>query len=188
MKQVYGNDKTLLAFYRGLSPNMIGNGASWGFYFMWCDLISLLWLMLRYGEIKKYMSARRGVSMLELSSAEFLAASGTAGVATAICTNPIWVVKTRMLITDRSAEGSYKGLSGKITPWIAIIADGIRQLFRTEGIRGFYSGLIPSLIGVSHGAVQFMFYEELKKWRIRQKRGSVEPKLVCSGFTTLLIS
>lgn len=22
--------------YRGLSPNMVGNCASWGFYFLWC--------------------------------------------------------------------------------------------------------------------------------------------------------
>jgi len=68
----------------------------------------------RYGEIKKYMSARRGVTVLELSSPEFLAASGTAGIATAICTNPIWVVKTRMLITDRSSDGSYRGLIGPV--------------------------------------------------------------------------
>ena len=33
-KQVYA-DRGLLAFYRGLSPNMVGNAASWGFYFMW---------------------------------------------------------------------------------------------------------------------------------------------------------
>jgi solute carrier family 25 (mitochondrial folate transporter), member 32 len=117
------------------------------------------------------MSARRGVTVLELSSPEFLAASGTAGIATAICTNPIWVVKTRMLITDRSSDGSYRGLIGPVSSEIALTVDGIKQIFRTEGVRGFYSGLTPSLIGVSHGAVQFMFYEEFKKWRIKQKHG-----------------
>ena len=113
-KQVYGDDRNLLSFYRGLSPNLIGNAASWGFYFMWYYL-NTFHTDFRYGEIKKYMSARRGVTMLELSSAEFLAASGTAGIATAICTNPIWVVKTRMLITDRSSVGSYRGLRGNST-------------------------------------------------------------------------
>jgi solute carrier family 25 (mitochondrial folate transporter), member 32 len=114
VKQVYEREQSLLSFYRGLSPNMIGNAASWGFYFMWYYLNAFR-AYFRYGEIKKYMSTRRGVTMLELSSAEFLAASGTAGIATAICTNPIWVVKTRMLITDRTSVGSYRGLSGNNT-------------------------------------------------------------------------
>ena len=112
-KQVYSDERRFSSFYRGLSPNMIGNAASWGFYFMWYHLIFWVMTYQRYGEIKKYMSARRGVTVLELSSAEFLAASGTAGIATAICTNPIWVVKTRMLITDRSSVGSYRGLTRK---------------------------------------------------------------------------
>ena len=45
------------------------------------------------------------------------------------------------------------------------MADGIRQVYRSEGIRGFYRGLLPSLFGVSHGALQFMAYEQLKKYR-----------------------
>jgi solute carrier family 25 folate transporter 32 len=43
--------------------------------------------------------------------------------------------------------------------------DGARKIWRQEGLTGLYRGLIPSLFGVSHGVVQFVTYEELKKWR-----------------------
>ena len=46
-------------------------------------------------------------------------------------------------------------------------SSGIREIYRTEGIPGFYRGLVPSLFGVSHGALQFMAYEQLKRYRSR---------------------
>ena len=76
------------------------------------------------------------------------------GALTAICTNPIWVIKTRMLSTPVTHEGAY----------ISTV-DGIRQIARSEGLPGFYRGLVPSLFGVSHGALQFMAYEQMKKYR-----------------------
>ncbi|KAL8680575.1 MAG: hypothetical protein Q9186_003267 [Xanthomendoza sp. 1 TL-2023] len=74
---------------------------------------------------------------------------------TAVCTNPIWVIKTRMLSTPSHHPGAYRSIS-----------HGTRQIHQAEGIRGFYRGLIPSLLGVSHGALQFMAYEQLKRYRI----------------------
>lgn len=38
------------------------------------------------------------------------------------------------------------------------------SIYRTEGLRAFYKGLLPSLIGVSHVAVQFPLYEKAKSW------------------------
>lgn len=69
-------------------------------------------------------------------------------------TNPIWVIKTRMLSTSSRHPGAYTS-----------ILDGTRQIFRSDGLAGFYRGLVPSLFGVSHGALQFMAYERLKRYR-----------------------
>lgn len=42
--------------------------------------------------------------------------------------------------------------------------DAVRTIYRTEGLQAFYKGLTPSLMGVSHVAVQFPLYEQLKIW------------------------
>lgn len=131
---------------------------SWGLYFLW------------YGKLKDGLQTFHG-SDVGLSSYDYFFASGAAGTSrfpdawtkllkmttgalTAVITNPIWVIKTRMLSTSSSHPGAYSS-----------ILDGTRQIFETDGIIGFYRGLIPSLFGVSHGALQFMAYEQLKIYR-----------------------
>lgn len=95
------------------------------------------------------------------------------GGLTAICTNPIWVIKTRMLSTSSKHPGAYNS-----------VAEGARDIFRTEGLRGFYHGLLPSLFGVSHGALQFMVYEELKICRRKSLQGDLSSSdfLILSGL------
>jgi solute carrier family 25 (mitochondrial folate transporter), member 32 len=40
--------------------------------------------------------------------------------------------------------------------------DAARTIYRSEGIRAFYRGLVPSLLGILHVGVQFPLYEQLK--------------------------
>ncbi|KAK9767919.1 mitochondrial FAD carrier protein flx1 [Basidiobolus ranarum] len=127
------------SLYRGLSPNLAGATLSWGFYFYW------------YSVFKKQMS---NGSEAKLSAGQHLIAAAEAGAVTSLCTNPIWVVKTRMLATGKSYKQAYNGLF-----------DGLYQIAKNEGFRGLYRGIVPALFGVSHGALQFMAYEEMKKWR-----------------------
>jgi solute carrier family 25 folate transporter 32 len=60
---------------------------------------------------------------------------------------------------------------------------GVRQIINSEGIRGFYRGLLPALFGVSHGAFQFMAYEKLKAYRSRRKATSQSPSASESAST-----
>jgi len=69
------------------------------------------------------------------------------------------------------------------------ILDGLSSIFRTEGISGLFRGTSLALFGVANGAIQFMAYEELKRWGFERKKRQflsegrawtpTEDKLVC---------
>lgn len=51
-----------------------------------------------------------------------------------------------------------------------VISDGLASIWRQEGFSGLWKGTSLALVGVSNGAVQFMAYEEMKRWGFEQKR------------------
>ncbi|KAJ8519134.1 hypothetical protein ONZ45_g3861 [Pleurotus djamor] len=80
-----------------------------------------------------------------------LAAAAIAGIATGTATNPIWVVKTRLQLSQESG----RGVGGSLAT--------IKEILRNEGIRGFYKGLSASYLGVTEGTIQWVLYERLKR-------------------------
>ena len=68
-----------------------------------------------------------------------------AGSIGAVVTNPIWVVSTRQIKT-----GSKKTL-----------AEELRELYKEEGLAGWYKGLGPALLLVSNPTIQYGVFEKL---------------------------
>jgi solute carrier family 25 folate transporter 32 len=68
IREIFYHEGGLVAFYRGLTPNVIGNSTSWGLYF------------LCYGSLKDTIRAYRDKKGQILSSSDYFIASGGAGM------------------------------------------------------------------------------------------------------------
>ena len=91
-----------------------------------------------------------------------------AGGTSTLCTNPIWVVKTRLM--SQSSHSTYLNPhdAGPRAPWhYNGTIDAVRKMYLYEGIGAFYSGLGPALLGLTHVAVQFPLYEQFKRIFVR---------------------
>jgi solute carrier family 25 folate transporter 32 len=71
--------------------------------------------------------------------------------------------------------------------------DAFKKIAKNEGFTGLYKGFVPGIWGVSHCAVKFMIYEELKskcynvkKQPITSKLGFFE-NLACGGISQFLL-
>ncbi|KAJ3006466.1 hypothetical protein NUW54_g3928 [Trametes sanguinea] len=131
--------------YRGVGANIAGNASSWGFYFLFYHMLK--------------QRASGGDPNYKLSPGAYLLCSAEASAVTAIMTNPIWVVKVRMFTTAPKDPNAYRSL------W-----HGLSSVYRQEGMAGLYRGTTLALFGVSNGAIQFMVYEELKRWGFERKK------------------
>ena len=73
-------------------------------------------------------------------------------------TNPIWVIKTRLQLQRRPGPGLARAahLSGHLRsnamPYTGLV-HAVKQIAKEEGLKGFYKGLLPSLLLVRSRAV-----------------------------------
>jgi solute carrier family 25 folate transporter 32 len=121
--------------YKGSAAAILGASISWGIY------------LYVYNKLKTEMEDKAQ----KKSISHTLICGVAAGAVTAVMTNPIWVVKTRMQIHYNNPNHHslhYKGL-----------IDAFVRIRREEGFRAYYKGIVPALLASYHGAVQFAVYE-----------------------------
>ena len=163
-------------FYGGLLPNLIGNTASWGVY------------MYSYNRLKGTLG-EQGMQ----GSALYLSAAGAAGALTTLLLHPVFTVKTRQQlqlnlaadVTAASAPASAVASGGKQASSAALPSSllpasqrdnytsswtAVRRMIQEEGVLSLYRGFGPSMLLVSHGAIQFLAYEQVKGELLRRRR------------------
>ncbi|PWZ00780.1 mitochondrial carrier [Testicularia cyperi] len=169
LKKIW-RDGGVRGFYRGLGPTIFGYLPTWAIYFT------------VYDSCKQFLAHDMNSSTGEEDFLNHILSAMTAGAASTICTSPLWVVKTRFMLQ------SVKDTSVK--PY-RHTGDAFVQIYRSEGLRGFYKGLLPSLFGVSHVAVQFPLYESFKSLaRERLQSDELAPStiLLCSSSAKMIAS
>jgi solute carrier family 25 folate transporter 32 len=186
LRSLLHSDRPIHALYRGLTPNLVGNASSWAIFFFFKSVVETQLRTYRYTPAADTSTVYNNVSPSShhqqrvLSPADYFLASGFAGIMTSVATNPVWVLKTRMLSSDAGAKGAYPSM------WA-----GAKDLWSKEGWRGFYRGLGASCLGVSHGAVQFAVYDPFKRsWMryVARRDDRVGHNVKLGNEATLMIS
>ncbi|KAJ4302387.1 hypothetical protein N0V88_002531 [Collariella sp. IMI 366227] len=150
-------EEGIRGLYRGLGPIVMGYLPTWAVWFT------------VYNKTKKFLGEyhHNGFAVNFWSSI-------IAGGSSTLVTNPIWVIKTRLMSQSSSHDRSHispfpRGSNTPTSrpslhsPWhYKSTWDAARKMYTTEGILSFYSGLTPALLGLTHVAVQFPAYEFLK--------------------------
>jgi solute carrier family 25 folate transporter 32 len=137
-------------FYQGLTPAVLGSAVSWGgFFFV-------------YEGFKQRLRDRKasvpGGDKTLNSWDNFTLACMSGGVMVGI-TNPVWLIKLRMQLQMKKASQRLKSAHQPYTGMV----DAARTIVREEGFWALYKGAGPALLLTSHGGVQFVVYEYLRK-------------------------
>ena len=135
------------SLFRGLGPTLVGVAPSRAIYFFTYARAKSYWNNVLYPD----------TSIVHICSAF------CAGFTASTLTNPIWFIKTRLQLDQKTSK------TDKLT-----VLKCIRKTFKSHGILGFYKGVTASYYGISETMIHFVIYEEIKS-KIHEHRMVKKP-------------
>lgn len=171
---IYKSENGVRGLYRGVIINTLASGSAWGIYFF------------LYNGLKNYhKSSSIEVSDKNISATSLTMYATLASVTTIGITNPLFLIKTRMCLQyTANPSNTVKVVKYKNS------LDAFLVLFRAEGLRGMYKGIVPGLFGTLNGTIQMVCYEKLKIYwldrlerQVKQNGQTTAPKLDTSHFS-----
>ncbi|GME68981.1 unnamed protein product [[Candida] boidinii] len=145
-------EEGIRGLYRGLVPITFGYFPTWMIYFS-C-----------YEQCKPFYS-----DYIKDDNFSYFMSAITSGAVSTTLTNPIWVVKTRLMLQTGNGKSIYDRFNTtansppRDTTYYNSTIDAFIKMYKQEGLSSFYRGLVPSYFGLTHVAIQFPLYENFKK-------------------------
>ncbi|XP_066452283.1 peroxisomal membrane protein PMP34 isoform X2 [Eleutherodactylus coqui] len=140
-------EEGLLAPYRGWFPVISSLCCSNFVYFYTFNSLKSLWI--------KGTASTTGKDLM---------IGFVAGVVNVLLTTPLWVVNTRLKLQG----AKFRNDDIKPTTYTGI-SDAFQKILQKEGVLALWNGTLPSLLLVFNPAIQFMFYEGLKRQLLSQQ-------------------
>jgi solute carrier family 25 folate transporter 32 len=176
--KVIWREEGIRGLYRGLGPIVMGYLPTWAVWFTVYNK-SKGYLSQHYGMLQTEIVQQYDILTVRLIDNNHIVnfwSSIIAGASSTIVTNPIWVIKTRLMSQSNirhNTQDHHSAYYPKATStpttrptlhdWhYKSTLDAARKMYTSEGLISFYSGLTPALLGLTHVAVQFPTYEYLK--------------------------
>ncbi|KAG6470072.1 hypothetical protein ZIOFF_071124 [Zingiber officinale] len=161
--------------YSGLKPSLVGTATSQ--------------LLKNKAESIAAARKKKGLGDGTVGMFSWLVVAAIAGSLNVLLTNPIWVLVTRMQTHTQAERRIMEARKEAILKEYARITNvenelaklelikpqpygtfhAVREVYNEAGIKGFWKGLIPTLIMVCNPSIQFMIYETSLK-HLRKKR------------------
>lgn len=185
--------------YSGLKPSLLGTAASQGIYYYFYQVFK------NKAESIAAANKRKGHGDGTVGMFSWLVVAALAGALNVLFTNPIWVLVTRMQTRTQAEqkimEAKKEALLREYSESSLIgssLHDKLRELdsvkpnpygtlhaayevYNEAGVRGFWKGIVPTLIMVCNPSIQFMIYETSLKY-LKNKRAD---KKISSNVTAL---